>query len=253
MSPATGQPDCAWAVRFPFASPPHYRHWEDRQVTVPAELITTAKGALQPSLIPPSLLAMSVERREGPTRKYEDLREQHARAKEQTADSKEVDRLKVAMEAAEEKRRKHEGKLIALRLAEQYPSRSASQRRTSVSELQDLAAQYTAVPIHPAQLYAAINAFLLSGILSTLFYLRKRHGVVITALCLLYPIPRIALEIIRSDNPHDIAGLTASQFVGLGLFILAIVYLIILYKWLPERSPALDTETSRRENNQPGS
>ncbi len=247
VMPSTGQPAYSWAVRFPFASPAHWRQWEDREVTVPAELITTARGALQPSLLSPSLLSMPVEKRERPTRRYEELSEQYTRAKAQAPNAKETDRLKAAMEAAEKKKRDHDGELIALRLAEQYPSRIAPARRTSVSELEDLAAQYRSVPVHPTQLYSSIHAMLLSGVLSTLFYLRKRHGVVIGALCVLYPIARIILERIRVDNPHDIAGLTASQFVAVSLLILGIVYLVVLYKWLPERSAVLDRTASGQQ------
>jgi len=38
-----------WAVRFPYASPALHRQWEDRQVTLPAELIyVNADGQAQP-------------------------------------------------------------------------------------------------------------------------------------------------------------------------------------------------------------
>ena len=78
---------------------------------------------------------------------------------------------------------------------------------------------------------------LLSAFLSALFYRRKRHGVVIGTLLLLYPIQRTVLELIRADNPHDVAGLTVSQSISLGLFILAAIYLLVLYRAMPERSP----------------
>jgi prolipoprotein diacylglyceryltransferase len=100
-----------------------------------------------------------------------------------------------------------------------------------------LASKYQSLAVHPTQLYAAINAILLSAFLSALFYVRKRHGVVIVMLLVLYPIQRTLEDMIRVDNPHDVGGLTVSQFVGLMLFLAGVAALIFLYKKLPERSP----------------
>jgi phosphatidylglycerol---prolipoprotein diacylglyceryl transferase len=51
-----------WAVRFPYASPALCREWEDRQVTLPAELIYVhADGRAEP--LPRDLLRMSPEER----------------------------------------------------------------------------------------------------------------------------------------------------------------------------------------------
>lgn len=238
--PATVQPAYPWAVQFPFASPAHWRQWEDRQVTVPAELINAIKGKSEPWLLPASQLSMSVEKRERPTRRYEDLSKQYERAMAEAPEADETARLKKAVAAALKKKKAHDDKLAVLKLAQQYPSRNAPTRRTSVSELEDLAGQCRSLPVHPTQLYSAINAMLISGLLSTLFYLRKRHGMVMGVLLVLYPIPRTMLELIRADNPYDVGGLTASQFVGLSLLIAGIVYLVLLYKWLPERSPVLE-------------
>ena len=77
---------------------------------------------------------------------------------------------------------------------------------------------------------------ILSGLLSAVFYQRKRHGVVIGLVFVLYPIGRILLELIRADNPHDALGLTVSQFVALAMCVAGLVYLFVLYKFLPERS-----------------
>ncbi|MHC4800364.1 MAG: prolipoprotein diacylglyceryl transferase, partial [Planctomycetota bacterium] len=57
-----------WAVRFPYASPVAYRQWEDRLITVPAELLLiNEKGEpYAPYLIPRDMLSMSPEERYGP-------------------------------------------------------------------------------------------------------------------------------------------------------------------------------------------
>ncbi|MDO8630762.1 MAG: prolipoprotein diacylglyceryl transferase, partial [Phycisphaerales bacterium] len=100
-----------------------------------------------------------------------------------------------------------------------------------------LAAKCQSLPVQPAQLYSAIGALLLALVLSGIFYRRKRHGVVIGWLLLLYAIQRTLEEIIRADNPHDVAGLTVSQMVSVALFLCGILYFLVLYKTLPERSP----------------
>lgn len=238
--PSTQQPALAWAVRFPFGSPVHLRQWEDRRVTVPAELITSAPGALRPWLLPASMLSMSVEKREEPNRRYQELLKEYEEAKAESPDAKATAVLKSAVEAARKKKNDQDRKLVSLRVAQRFPSRLVPTRSTSVTELEDLAARQRSLPVHPTQLYSAIHGILLSGLLSALFYIRKRHGVVIGALFVLYPIPRAILEFIRADNPHDVAGLTASQFVSLIMLIVGVVYLIFLYKRLPERSPVLE-------------
>jgi len=236
-TPHTHEARYEWAVRFPFASPAHWKEWGERQVTVPAELITTSKGALTPWLVPDSLLSMPVEKREGMVRKLHDLKDAWDRAKAEAPDSPETAKLKASLEAAAEKTKAHETELQSLLNAQKLPSRIEPSRKTSVSELEQLASKYQSLAVHPAQLYAAIGALLLSAFLTALFYVRKRHGVVIVMLLILYPIQRTIEDMIRVDNPHDVGGLTISQFIGLVLFFFGVAALIFLYKKLPERSP----------------
>ncbi len=242
VAASTGEALHPWAVEFPFASPAHYRQWEDREVTVPAELVGTSKTALQPWLVPGTLLSMSVERREKPRQQYEEASKAYQEAYAEAPDSERTAQLQQAMQRAEQNKTRHEAKLAALRMAQAYPSRINLNRRTSVTELEQIASACRSRPVHPTQLYSSVNALLLSGVLASLFYVRKRHGVVIAALFVLYPIPRTILELIRVDNPHDVGKLTASQAVSVGMFIIGIIALVILYRWMPERSPALDRE-----------
>ncbi len=236
-APQTNDARYAWAIRFPFESPAHWRQWDERQVTIPAELITTTKASLKPWLVPDSLLSMSVEKREGMIRRLQELKEDWEKSKAEAPDSPETAKLKAALDSAMEKAQKHERELASLINAQKFPSRVEPTRRTSVSELERLAAQHTSLPIHPTQLYAAIGAFLLSAFLSAVFYVRKRHGVVIGLLLVLYPIQRTIEELLRVDNPHDVIGLTVSQFIGIALFLTGVAYLMVLYKKLPIRSP----------------
>ena len=107
----------------------------------------------------------------------------------------------------------------------------------SVQQLADLANQYRSKPVHPSQLYAVIDAFLISWILSTIFYYRQRHGVVLGWFLIMYSIARIALESIRADNPLDtFGGITISQSISLCTFIAGVLWLALMYR-LPKFSP----------------
>ena len=96
--------------------------------------------------------------------------------------------------------------------------------------------EFKSLRVHPAQLYSSMDGLLLAILLSTIFYRRKRHGVVFGWVLLLYPLCRVVEEIIRIDNPHDTAGLTISQFVSLALLTCGVLWLVAMYR-LPIRSP----------------
>ena len=78
------------------------------------------------------------------------------------------------------------------------------------------------LPTHPAQIYSSINALLLFLLLWNLYPFRRRDGAVFATLLTLYPITRILLELVRTDEP-GVWGtpLTISQWVSLGLLLLA--------------------------------
>ncbi|MEK7710800.1 MAG: prolipoprotein diacylglyceryl transferase [Planctomycetota bacterium] len=231
---AAHQAALPWAISFPYGSPAHLRHWEDRKVTIPAELLSTSRVAIRPWIVPDTQLNMPIEKREGLIRRIKELDQAHKSAKTADANSTETERLKRELDAVQKQANTEFGSLQA---AQRFPSRVNPQRATSVSELEQLAAKCQSLPVQPAQLYAAVGALLIALVLSAVFYRRKRHGVVIGWLLLLYAIQRTLEEIIRADNPHDIAGLTVSQSISLGLFLFGVVYLIVLYKTMPERSP----------------
>lgn len=238
LVPGTAQAAYPWAVRFPYGSPVFWREWEDREVTVPAEFIVSLPDEMEPSLLPPFALSSSVEERQGPIRELADATEAYDRAKAGGADANELAQLKAVVDAAK-KRVESEQRTLSMALlarAQQFPSREVPSRRTSTSELQELAEGHSSLHVHPTQLYSAVTALLICAVLSALFRVRKRHGMVMGAMLLLYPIPRALLEMIRADNPHDVGGLTISQFLVLGLLIVGAAYMHAIYKWLPERA-----------------
>jgi len=238
----------AWAMPFPFFSPPQQRQWEERRVTVPAELVISSKNDLIASPLPEYLISMSPERRQGPLRKAKDAAKAFERTKAADPNSPAGARLEVVAKAAEKAANAHvrELGLTQLHHAMAFPSRVQPSRQTSVSELQDLAAKASSLPIHPVQLYASIHAMLLSGLLSAIFYRRRRHGIVIGWLFVLYPVARVMEELIRADNPRDVAGLTISQSISLAMFVAGVVYLILVYKQMPLRSSYADAAKAKQ-------
>jgi phosphatidylglycerol:prolipoprotein diacylglycerol transferase len=78
------------------------------------------------------------------------------------------------------------------------------------------------LPLHPAQLYAAIDAALLAALAIAFTPLARRDGEVFALVLTLHPISRILLEMIRVDEPPALGTpLSISQLISLGLLALA--------------------------------
>jgi phosphatidylglycerol:prolipoprotein diacylglycerol transferase len=74
------------------------------------------------------------------------------------------------------------------------------------------------LPVHPAQLYSAIDAGLLGWLLWAWYPFRRRDGELIALLLTIHPITRFMLEIIRTDEPAVFGtGMSISQNVSLVL------------------------------------
>ncbi len=74
------------------------------------------------------------------------------------------------------------------------------------------------LPVHPTQIYSAINALLFAFFAWTYFPFRRRDGQVFATLLVLFPITRFLEEIIRTDEPQNFfLGMTISQTISLGL------------------------------------
>ncbi|MHC5110998.1 MAG: prolipoprotein diacylglyceryl transferase [Planctomycetota bacterium] len=229
-----------YAVEFPYGSLAHARQWEERKIAVPAELINTSE--IVPSLVPGQALAISVEEREGRVQRYKDARDAYKKAVEDKKPAAELEPLK--QEALRAKQSLRSDGLDRLLMAMNFRSREVPGRKTSVSELEALAESSKTRPIYATQIFSSVHGFVLSLFLSAVFYYRKRHGVVIGLLFLMYPVARVLLEMIRSDNPHDIGGLTVSTSLSLAMSISAAIYLIVLFRSYPEISPAAAAESA---------
>jgi len=91
------------------------------------------------------------------------------------------------------------------------------------------------LPVHPAQLYAAIDAGLLAALAVAFTPLARRAGVVFALVLTLHPISRLLLEAIRVDEPPALGTpLSISQLVSLVLLALAAA----LWWWIGRRAAA---------------
>lgn len=89
-------------------------------------------------------------------------------------------------------------------------------------------------PVHPTQIYSAINAALLAWLLWTAYPLRKTDGQVAALMLTIYPVARFLLEDIRIDESAVFGtGLSISQ--NISIFVLATAIVLWLYLWRTPR------------------
>jgi len=82
------------------------------------------------------------------------------------------------------------------------------------------------IPLHPTQIYSAVNGFILAIITGTFYWYRRHPGDVFALACILYPITRIQLELLRNDELGQLGtSLTISQFYSLAILTFGIVLL----------------------------
>lgn len=90
------------------------------------------------------------------------------------------------------------------------------------------------LPIHPTQLYSAVDAGLLALVLWFFYPYRRRDGEVFALLITIHPITRFLLEKIRSDEPGQFnTSLTISQWISLGFVVLAVAFWYYVEKQPP--------------------
>jgi phosphatidylglycerol---prolipoprotein diacylglyceryl transferase len=218
-----------WKVQFPYASPALQREWEERMVSLPAELLfINSSGVAMP--ISRELLDMTPGQLDGPRLAVERAEQDLKNAQTSHADEQTLAGLRKTLERAQkDRRRMAEGTVVLTSQLDRY--------NMTLPQLKDLAyTQGRTLPLHPVQLYASMNGLLLAILLNQIFYHRKRHGVVFAFLLMLYPVARVMEEMIRIDNPHDTAGLTISQFVSV-LLVSCGLLLFYALKKMPMRSP----------------
>ena len=76
------------------------------------------------------------------------------------------------------------------------------------------------VRTHPAQIYSAINALLLSMVLWYFWTLKHRDGQVFALMLILYPVGRFLMEFVRQDEAGLFGtGFTFSQLISFGVVV----------------------------------
>ena len=91
------------------------------------------------------------------------------------------------------------------------------------------------LPLHPTQLYAALDGLVLFVLLSAFSPLRRRDGEVFTLLMITYPVTRFLIEFLRDDEPAIGPGLTISQAISVGLLLAGIATWAYLSRQPAER------------------
>jgi phosphatidylglycerol:prolipoprotein diacylglycerol transferase len=83
--------------------------------------------------------------------------------------------------------------------------------------------------IHPTQIYAAVNAFLLCGLLYFWHSIRTFAGQVFALLMILYPISRFLEEMIRTDEQGMFGTqFSIGQWVSLATIAVGFAFYIVL-------------------------
>ena len=83
------------------------------------------------------------------------------------------------------------------------------------------------IPLHPTQIYSSINGFVLAIVTGTFFWYRRYPGDVFALACILYPVTRILLEFLRSDEKGQLGTMfTISQWYSVGILTLGVLLLV---------------------------
>jgi phosphatidylglycerol:prolipoprotein diacylglycerol transferase len=231
-----GQATLPWAIRFPYGSPAYVRQWYEHRLSPPDELLWTSPQSKIREPFPRELLSdNTIEQNETVKRYIENLEARRALA---GADPQSSEALAARQEAAalksalpgETDDQKADYVAAALHL-----HRLSQQRGTPVTlaALRTLAAGEHSQRVHPSQLYEAVALTLMFLVLSAIYVRRPPPGTVIAWTMILYPLNRFLQELIRADNPHDVGGLTISQFLSIAVFLAGVIFAIILAKSPP--------------------
>lgn len=228
--------DLPWAVRFPHGSSPQATHWQDMRAgaDLPKELIPIDSPTGIISRIPREDLAATDTEIADAERLEQDLRKQLNEATAALAAAAPGTPQPAKAQAEHDKL---EYKLSRAKVQFSAIRKQMERYGLSAAQIRALAARYPSLPVHPTQIYSAINAFLIALLLNALYYRRRFDGQVICLLFIIQPVTRFLLEIIRDDVPPNVFGLfTRSQFLALLMAVGATACLLYL-RTQPVRSP----------------
>jgi len=232
--PARREAAIPWAVTFPYGSPAMVQQYRFGELPLPKELIVVRDG-VENFPLPKEYLDAAVKdggkTREKIQAQYNAAMKAYDDLVKSKADAEAQKRAQAAVDAARKARQDYGGSALGL-VDEQCRKYSLT-----VPQLAEIASYYRSKPVHPAQLYDTVNGLLLSWVLGVIFYYRKRHGVVLGWFLILYSISRIFTELIRSDNPLDVFGITISQAISACTLAAGLLWMWLIYTRLPMVSP----------------
>jgi len=209
-----GPCELPWSVRFPWGSPAHLHQVHDCKVYLHG--LKLGGGPSDPAVIAavePASAADKAGLKPG-----------------QTIIEVNGQPVHTAADAQKELLASHEpGMVLSIRAELDAPPRQWILERPTPRSL----------PVHPTQIYSAINALLLCLLLLAYDPFRRRDGELFALAITLYPISRFLLEIIRTDeSPVFGTGLSISQNVSLMVLAAAAALWVYIVRQPPRAAPA---------------
>lgn len=90
----------------------------------------------------------------------------------------------------------------------------------------DKATATASLPVHPTELYAALNLFLIAALLVAATPLRRRQGQLLGWVAILNALQRFAVELVRHDTPPGLLGLKPGQLGAIVVFLCGLAILL---------------------------
>jgi phosphatidylglycerol:prolipoprotein diacylglycerol transferase len=114
-----------------------------------------------------------------------------------------------------------DGVVSDLPWAVQFPAGSHAWMRQLNAGLIDETAPWS-LPVHPTQLYSAMAALAVLGLVLAYFRWRRRPGEVMALLMILYSLSRLPIESLRADERTLFVGMNSAQWISVGLAVLGL-------------------------------
>jgi phosphatidylglycerol:prolipoprotein diacylglycerol transferase len=86
------------------------------------------------------------------------------------------------------------------------------------------------LPVHPTQLYESLGLFVIFLVMRYAYRHKRYDGSVMMLYPLLYGILRFCVEALRGDSARPLFGMTVSQMIALGLFLVAAFFYAIMFQ-----------------------
>ncbi|HEV7224199.1 MAG TPA: prolipoprotein diacylglyceryl transferase family protein, partial [Pirellulales bacterium] len=195
-----GECELPWKVQFPFASPPHVQQVEQRKLYLHGLEFSYARPKSAPIIA--SVQPGSAAERAGLAAGQRIVAIKNKRGERVAVDTTD-DAIRQLFSIFGEGAR-----------LEIYTSGDRS------AKVVVLGAPQASLPVHPAQLYSAIDALLLCLFLLAYYPYRRRDGEVFALMVTIHPVARFLQEIIRTDESAVFGtGLSISQNISLLMLV----------------------------------